>query len=325
MGVYIDNLLEAIRTTLGVTPEMFHRLLWTLVIILLYLAVRKVTSTIISRSSHEATSRYVANKSVVYILSFIVLLLIIRLWVGGISGLVTYLAIVSAGLAIAFRAPLVNLAGWLIIILRRPLRVGDRIELNGIAGDVIDIRLFQFSVLEIGNWVDADQSTGRIIHIPNLWVFDHALANYTLGFNFIWNEIPVVVTFESDHKNAKKLLLSIAEEMNLFKSEEAARAVRKSSERYLIFYNNLNPVVWTRAVDIGVELTVRYLCEPRRRRSSTTAMWERILDEFAKHPDIDFAYPTTRFYNNPAEGKPGLKPDSTGNFQDKTPDKDPVK
>jgi len=311
MATYIEHLLETIRTTLGVTPEVFDRIVWTLAIILLYMVTRKILGIIISRSSPEPTRRYVANKTVVYILSFIAILLIIRLWLGGISGLVTYLAIVSAGLAIAFQAPLVNLAGWLIIVLRRPLKVGDRIELNGIAGDVIDIRLFQFSVLEIGNWVDADQSTGRIIHIPNMWVFDHALANYTLSFNFIWNEMAVIVTFESDYKKAKKLLRNIAEEMNPLKSEEAEKAVRKSSERYLIFYNNLNPIVWTRVVDIGVELTIRHLCEPRRRRSTSSAIWERILDEFDKCPDIDFAYPTTRLYNNPIEGKPDLAPDDS--------------
>lgn len=311
MATYIEHFLETIRTTLGVTPEVFDSIVWTLAIILLYMVTRKILGIIISRSSPEPTRRYVANKTVVYILSFIAILLIIRLWLGGISGLVTYLAIVSAGLAIAFRAPLVNLAGWLIIVLRRPLRVGDRIEINGIAGDVIDIRLFQFSVLEIGNWVDADQSTGRIIHIPNMWVFDHALANYTLSFNFIWNEMATIVTFESDYRKAKQLLLEIAEEMNPLKSEKAERAVRKSSERYLIFYHNLNPIVWTRVVDIGVELTIRHLCEPRKRRSTSSAIWERILDEFAKCPDIDFAYPTTRLYNNPIEGKPDLAPDGS--------------
>jgi len=311
MATYIEHLLETIRTTLGVTPEVFDRMVWTLAIILLYMVTRKILGIIISRSSPEPTRRYVANKTVVYILSFIAILLIIRLWLGGISGLVTYLAIVSAGLAIAFQAPLVNLAGWLIIVLRRPLKVGDRIEINGIAGDVIDIRLFQFSVLEIGNWVDADQSTGRIIHIPNMWVFDHALANYTLSFNFIWNEMATIVTFESDYKKAKQMLLDIAEEMNPLKSEEAERAVRKSSERYLIFYHNLNPIVWTRVVDIGVELTIRHLCEPRKRRSTSSAIWERILDEFAKSPDIDFAYPTTRLYNNPIEGKPDLAPNNS--------------
>ncbi|NIP82375.1 MAG: mechanosensitive ion channel, partial [Gemmatimonadetes bacterium] len=90
--------------------------------------------------------------------------------------------------------------------------VGDRIQIGAHAGDVIDQRIFQFIVLEIGNWVDADQSTGRIIHIPNGLVFREPLANYTRGMQYIWNEIRVLVTFESNWKRAKQILDEIVQE-----------------------------------------------------------------------------------------------------------------
>ena len=99
-----------------------------------------------------------------------------------------------------------NLAGWVFIAIRKPFAVGDRIEIGDHTGDVIDMRLFQFTLVETGNWVDADQSTGRIIHIPNGWVFRQSTANYTAGFNFIWNEIPVTVTFESNWEKARDIL-----------------------------------------------------------------------------------------------------------------------
>jgi len=72
-----------------------------------------------------------------------------------------------------------SIAGWLLILIRRPFGVGDRIEINGIKGDIIDIRLFQTSLLEIGNWVHADQSTGRIVHFPNSFVFKAENYNYS--------------------------------------------------------------------------------------------------------------------------------------------------
>ena len=90
------------------------------------------------------------------------------------------------------------MAGWLFIVGKRPFTVGDRIEVDGSAGDVIDVSLFQFTMLEIGNWVDADQSTGRIIHVPNRFAFNKSLANFTQSFGFIWNEANVLITFESD-------------------------------------------------------------------------------------------------------------------------------
>ncbi len=100
----------------------------------------------------------------------------------------------TAGLAIALKDPLTNLAGWLFIVFRKPFIVGDRIQIGPHAGDVVDIRPFQFTILEIRNWVDADQSTGRMIHLPNAKVFVEAQANYSLGFNYIWNEIVVRLT-----------------------------------------------------------------------------------------------------------------------------------
>jgi small-conductance mechanosensitive channel len=211
-------------------------------------------------------------------------------------------------LAIAFKDLLVNLAGWVFIMIRKPLSVGDRVQIGEITGDVIDIRIFQFSVIEIGNWVDADQSTGRIVHIPNGMVFNKWQANYTAGFEFIWNEIPVLLTFESDWQKAKQILSDAVNKHAMHLSKEAELQIKKAAEKFLIFYTKLTPIVYTSVRDSGVLLTMRYLCHVRRRRSTEELIWEEILEQFAKYDNIDFAYPTTRFYNNANEGKEGTKP-----------------
>ena len=172
---------------------------------------------------------------------------------------------------------------------------------------MIDVRLFQFSLIEIGGWVAADQSTGRIIHLPNGLIFKKELANYTAGFSFIWNELPVTVTFESNWRKAKEILQHIANEHTYMSVQEAQRELKEVSHKYLIYYRHLTPIVWTKVVDSGVTLTIRYLCQPRRRRGSETEMWENILNAFATCADVDFAYPTTRFYNNRTEGKADAK------------------
>ncbi len=226
-------------------------------------------------------------------------------WFRGVQSLSTFFGLLTAGIAIALRDPLVNLAGWAFLMWRRPFDVGDRIEVGGHRGDVIDLRIFQFSLLEIGNWVDADQTTGRIINIPNGKVFTESLANYTKGFDFIWHELPVLVTFESDWEKAKGLLGQIAERHGASFSESAERQVKAAASRYLIFFTRLTPIVYTSVQDCGVLLTVRYLTEPKNRRVTAEAIWEDILREFGRHDDIDFAYPTQRFYDNRREGKPG--------------------
>ncbi len=232
------------------------------------------------------------------------------------QSLATFLGLLTAGLAIALRDPLVNLAGWLFIIWRKPFEVGDRIQVANYAGDIIDIRIFQFTIMEIGNWVDSDQSTGRIIHIPNGKVFTDVQANYTTGFNYIWNEIPVLVTFESNWKKSKEILTNIINKHAEHLSSSAQDKIKEASRKFMIFYNKLTPIVYTNVKDSGVLLTIRYLCDPRNRRSTEQAVWEDVLDEFSKCDDIDFAYPTQRFYNNVKEGKPEAKakPDEKENL-----------
>ncbi len=157
--------------------------------------------------------------------------------------------------------------------------------------------------------MDADQSAGRIIHIPNGIIFTQKQANYTQGFEFIWNEIPTLLTFESDWKKAKEILERVVKEHTLHFSERAANQIRETATKYMIFYKNLTPIVYTTVKDSGVLLTMRYLCHAKKRRATDQAIWENILNEFAKCDDIDFAYPTQRIYYNAVEGKPGTKPE----------------
>ena len=225
-----------------------------------------------------------------------------------LKGISTFLGIVTAGLAIALGEPITNLAGWAFILMRRPFQVGDRIQIGELRGDVIDVRIFQFTLMEIGNWVEADQSTGRVIHIPNGFVFRQATANYSKGFQYIWDEIGVLITFESDWVKAKEILTQVASDHTEHFSESARRRLARAARKYMIFYSNLTPIVYTSVLDSGVMLTLRFLCEPRQRRGMASVIWESILERFAACDDIDFAYPTQRFFDNAREGKAETRP-----------------
>jgi len=232
-----------------------------------------------------------------YIFSTIGILTISLVWIEGMQYAATYLGLVSAGIAIALKDPITDMVAWIFILWRKPFEVGDRIEIGSYAGDVVDQRIFLFSMMEIGNWVDADQSTGRILHIPNGMIFTNPVANFTHGPKFIWNEIPVLITFESDWEKAKGILQEIADTHDISQDGNAAKEFEAASRKFLLKYSKLTPIVYTNVLDSGVLLTIRYLCRPRRRRGSAQVLWEDILRAFAKHPDIDLAYPTTRFYS----------------------------
>ena len=294
-----------LQQTLDVEPDTASRIIISVIaVVALYILNRVVIRLVVPRIE-DIYTRYRLRKFAGYVIFIIGALILGRVWVRGFQSLATFLGLLSAGIAIALRDPIVNLAGWFFIIWRRPLEVGDRVQIGEHAGDVIDIRVFQFTLMEIGNWVRADQSTGRVIHVPNGKVFSEALANYSKGFKYIWNEIPVLITFESNWEAAREILLDIGTRHAASMSEVAERRLREAARKFMIFYRKLTPTVYLSVEECGVLLTVRYLCEPRNRRGTEQAIWEDILRKFAGRADIDFAYPTTRYFDNRTEGKTG--------------------
>ena len=300
------RVVGAVDGALGFGPTVTGDLLQTLVLFLVLWAVRRVVLSLVRRRSPDDVRRlYQWRKGTTYAATVVGALVLFRIWVGATGSLGTFLGLLTAGVAIALRDPLVNLAGWGFILWRRPFATGDRVTIRGVAGDVVDQRLFQFTLLEVGTATGAGQSTGRIVHVPNGWVFTDSVMNHTGVFAYVWHEVPVVVTFESDWRAAKTVLLEVASECADHLSDDAERTLRRAAREYFIFYSKLTPTVYTSVVGEGVQLTIRYLVAPRRVRGSEQDVWEAILDRFAVRDDIDLAYPTTRFFHNEREGKPG--------------------
>ena len=293
---------------LGLSSELQGKLLESLFVIIIVVVVQRVVRKFLISKIHDIKIRYQWQKISLYLAVFLIIIFLLNTWLHIFGSFATFLGLISAGIAIALKDPLVNMVAWAFILIRQPFKVGDRIQIGKVSGDVIDIRLFQFSVNEIGNWVDSDQSTGRIIHIPNGIVFTEPQANYTAGFEYIWNEIPVLLTFESDWKKAKRILTEIVNHHGVLLSSEAEKQIKEAAKRFLIFYNKLTPIIYTTVKDSGVLLTMRFMCDPRERRSVEEKIWEDVLNRFAECDDIDFAYPTQRFYNNVTEGKKGTQP-----------------
>lgn len=298
-----EDLVQPVADAARLTPTVVRKALLSFALIGVLVAVRSVLLSVVSARVSDVRSGYHWRRAVTYSVSIAGLAFLGLMWVTGIRDFGAFLGLITAGVAIALQDLLANLAGWAFILIRRPFVVGDRIAIAGHRGDVIDIRLFQTFLMECGEWVDADQSTGRVIMVPNGFVFKNTTASYSRGFEFIWDEIPVLLTFESDWKLAKKLLMEIANEHAQPLSGGAQDAVRRAASKQMIFFTQLTPTVYTTVKDSGVLLTVRYLTPPRQRRGSNQRIWEAILDSFAAHDNIDYAYPTQRHYLNYVEGK----------------------
>lgn len=289
-------MISQLSNFLNLSEKSIENLIYTIFTILLFIVIRIVTSSIIRRNIKDEKRSYNLRKTFTYVYSALLIYAISSVWLNGMQSIGTFLGLTSAGLAIALHDTIANLAGFIFIETRKPFRVGDRVEINGHQGDVIDIRLFQFSIVEVGNWVDADQSTGRIIHVPNNMVLKHPTANSHVGFEYIWNEVPILITFESDWKKAKQIMIDILQEKTESLSQGAQNQIRRAARKYLIVAGKLTPTVYTSVKDSGIMLTMRYLVNPRMRRGTEQKIWEEILDAFEKEDRIELAYPTIRYF-----------------------------
>ncbi len=307
----MENFSTWISENLHVTPLIQRKLLITLLVIIVLTIIRQTMLRIISRSKGDLKTLYAWKKITSYLASGLGIITILFVWMEEIQSLSTFLGLLSAGLAIALKDPVANFFGWLYIVFRQPFEMGDRIEIGDVAGDVIDISMTEFALMEIGNWVQADQSTGRVIYVPAGKVFTQPIKNFNQAFDHIWNEIPITITFESNWERAKQLLLDIenrrAKEFGLAQTEE----LRRIGKHMTLRFSKLTPTVYTSVRNNGILLTMRYLCLPKNRRGSEQVIWEEVLRAFAKASDIHFAYPTQRIYF------PEMQDDSSGKIAPK--------
>lgn len=292
----------------GAPDSVQRHIVASALLVVAVVLVRRLVLFLVFRRVPDVRVRYRWSKVSGYVAFAVAILGVGWVWFEGLRRIWTFLGLVGAGLAIALRDLVADLAGWAFILWRDPFEVGDRIQVGEHHGDVVDIRIFQFTLLETGNWVKADQSTGRILHVPNQKVLTETVANYTRGFPYVWHEIPVLVTFESDWRKAKAILREVVEAHAEPVSGEMERRVKEASRRFLIFYSNLAPTLYTTVEESGVLLTLRYLSNVRKRRGTEEEIWEAILDRFGAEDDIDFAYPTWRVFDNPRAGKEGTRP-----------------
>ncbi len=290
--------LEASPVSIEGWHLFFQKILQTSFIILFCYIVIFILIRVSNQRIKDIKTRHLVRKKIVYIVNIVLFLLIVMIWIKNLGAITLFLGVASAGIALALQEVILSMAGWFLILIRRPFEMGDRIELGGVKGDVIDIRLFQTSLLEIGNWVDADQSTGRVVNVPNSFVFKKELYNYNRGFEFIWNEIPILVTFESDWKRAKEIMLAHAQLQAEGMDVIVKSAIDRMSHHYMIYYEKFTPIVYVNIKDSGVELTLRYLTHAKRRRATQDELCCKILDDFNQEPNVNLAYPTYRIVKN---------------------------
>ncbi len=281
--------------------ELFFEVLITIISFVIIYTIAFLTVKVINKKVENYRLRHKSRRFTYYFATLISALVVIMIWTELTDSIATYIGFLSAGLALALRDVLMNIAGWILINIRHPFGLGDRVEWSNTKGDVIDIRLFYTTLLEIGNWIDCDQSTGRLVHLPNKYIFEFSLFNYTRDFEYLWNELKFLVTFESDWKEARAVINQAAKEASEDLEEHAREQIKEMAKKYMIKYSKFTPITYIDVVESGVQITLRYLTSARKRRFIQTLISEKVLEKLSQEPDVELSYPTKRIFRRDVE------------------------
>jgi small-conductance mechanosensitive channel len=254
--------------------------------------VLSVGHKILSSRSNNPKEDYRRQRLLSTFVVVIGAIIIVALWSRLFQHTSTFLGLIGAGLAVALREPLLSIAGRIAIFVGHMYTAGDRIEINKMSGDVIDVGFFYTRMMEIGNWIGGDQYSGRMIQFANAQVFGTAVFKYTRNFAYVWDEIKLPVTYGSDIQKARDLLKNAGGEYTREFMAGAEAQIEKMERVFRVPRFEVEPVVYMKVTDNWIELTLRYLVDPHKRRAASSYIFETIFKQIKQRDNIEIASST---------------------------------
>lgn len=230
----------------------------------------------------DSDARYRIRKVITLVGYFVILLYTTIVFSDRLGRLTVVFGVVGAGIAFALQEVIASFAGWVAISLGQFYKPGDRVQLGGIMGDVIDISILRTTLMECGQWVRADLYNGRIVRIANSFVFKEPVFNYSGDFPFVWDEIILPIKYGSDRTLAREIFQQVVNEVVGNYIISAQTEWKHMVHKYLIEDQNIEPVVTLIANDNWLEFTVRYVVDYKKRRGTKDQLFTRILEEIDK-------------------------------------------
>ncbi len=255
------------------------KLLLSLAVVMVVAAAVRLAHRQIGRSVDDRADRYRARKAALFLGYLGAVLLIAMIFSDSLQKMGVALGVAGAGIAFALQEVITSAAGWVAVSLGSFYHVGDRVQLGGIKGDVIDVGMLRTTIMEVGEWVRGDAYTGRIVRVANSFVFKEPVYNYSADFPFLWDEIMLPIRYGSDYRLARQILHRVADEVVGDYTRTAHEAFERVVRSYSIEDASTEPMVLLTANDNWVELTLRYTVDYRRRRPTKDELFIRVLEE----------------------------------------------
>ncbi len=250
--------------------------------VLLVLTVAYLLRRAIGSQIRDVDVRYRARKFVTLTSYLLAVLAFLSVFSDRLSGLSVAFGVAGAGVAFALQEVIASIAGWIAISIGGFYSTGDRVQLGGIRGDVIDISILRTTLMEIGDWVAADLYNGRIVRVANSFVFKEPVFNYSADFPFLWDEVTLPIRYGSDWRYAREMLRGVVQEVLAGYAGQVKDSWKRVVKQYRIEEANVDPLITLRVTDNWIEFTVRYVVDYRKRRWMKDYLFTRILEEVDK-------------------------------------------
>jgi small-conductance mechanosensitive channel len=267
----MDPLLQFFENPM--VTKVTKLIMWILFIIIIIGIVRKT----LKKRIDNITVRYKAQKGVEivgYVL--ITFLILMAITVDSLKDYTIIIGLFTAGITFTLQELILSIAGSFYIFFVRVYKPGDRIEINNIKGDVIDIDSIYTTIMEMGEWVSSDNYSGRIVKISNAFVFKGPIKNYSMDFPFVWDELNILITYGSDTELAKTILMKSANELLSDYTEKSKAKWEEMVERYYIENATLEPTIAMNLTDNWIQLNLRYITDYKRRRNTKHILFQLI-------------------------------------------------
>lgn len=268
-------------------------------IAIIWLIIKAIQKKLFSKIK-DNDHRYKAKKLGSFIGYFLTIVLLTIVFSDKLGGLTVALGVAGAGIAFALQEVIASFAGWLAIMFGEFYKSGDRVQLGGIKGDVMDIGVLRTTIMETGQWVNGDLYNGRIVLIANSFVFKEPVFNYSGDFPFLWDEIKIPIQYGSNYDLVKEILEKVGNDVAGDLTEQSKEKWTSLQSKYRLEEAQTEPMVSLEANDNWVEFTLRYVVSYKKRRATKTELFTQILKKVeATNGQIKFASATFQLVESP--------------------------
>lgn len=278
----MNKIIYYLSNSFNIDERYIYILILSFITYFFLKGIQLILDKILIKISNSNKKQYLGVRKIHVFINIVFVFCLIILWAKDLKNFMTLITFISTAFTLALRDVIVNIFAGIYIKLKKIINLEDRIIINNIKGDVINLNSLNFEILEVNDEDHGNQSRGIVTIIPNSYVLTYPLKNYNKAFKYVWDEIQVDLPLDTDIKRAKGILYKIVNENDIIKNIplKMEKQMALASTNYRIYYNKLRPIIYTKVTNGHIRLSIRYLIHPKKSRLVEDYIWTKILKEF---------------------------------------------